>query len=357
MIRLIDLLKEVTTKISPVKLLTKQSSGGKTLILIPGAGGKASDFTTLIKNLKKDFSIYTIEFGKNFDAPEFAAKITNELSSNKDIVKFAVGGYSIGGAIAWHLAKKLKELKLEKFNNQLFWIDSGIPNSTAEFIAGIKNTSTNPPRYAIAFNLTHFKKSRNGEVMKDEEVDKNRKVFWTKAELIAWKKDNKGKFLDYTENNKFPPSNDELDKQAKIIKQTNPWIIEDKYDKTNFNKRYSNAVMFKANVSGKSFLDGDTIVTNASIDYDAPPTRSGRESGDPKNPILPALSGVQIISIAAGLTKDGLKRSDDEKEKKKKEDSTASDSKNNDIVFIDATHENIVESPKLAELIKSKFSG
>lgn len=359
MIRLIDLLKEVTTRNKRSKLLQKQSSGGKALILIPGAGGKASDFATLIKTLKSDFSIYTTKFGIQFDAPELAKKIADEIESDKDIVKFAVGGYSIGGAIAWHLASKLKGLESKKFNNQLFWIDSGVPNSTADFIDGLKGT-TNPPRYAIAFNLTYFKKSRAGDVMTDDEVDKNRKVFWNEAELITWKKNHKDKFLDYTGDKIFPPSNIDIVKQAKSIGEINPWIIEDKYDTTNFAKRYSNAFkVLQADVKGKSFLEGDDIVTNKFIEKDTlPKTHLGRESEDPKNPILPALSGVQIISIAAGLTKNGTKLSSNEKKNKGKIDFAASNSKNSNIEFIDdVNHQDIVKSPKLAELIRSKFSG
>ena len=114
MIKLLDLLKEIAQK-DTQHLLTKQSSGGKTLILIPGSGGNAADdFSSLIKTLSKSFSIYTANFPNVVDVRKYASQIANEINNDPNINDFAVGGYSIGGAMAWHLCRELQKLQSEK---------------------------------------------------------------------------------------------------------------------------------------------------------------------------------------------------------------------------------------------------
>ena len=174
--KLIDILKEISQK-DTKRLLTKQSSGGKTLILIPGSGGNAADdFVSLIKNLSKTFSIYTVNFPNEVDVRKYTEQIANEINNDPNINYFAVGGYSIGGAMAWHVARVLGDNKKfkdnKKFNKKLFWIDSGISNSTEEFAASL-NTG-NPPRYAIAQPLSIFKKNREGKKL--SQTEENQKI-------------------------------------------------------------------------------------------------------------------------------------------------------------------------------------
>ena len=69
-----------------------------------------------------------------------------------------------------------------------------------------------------------------------------------------------------------------------------------------------------------------------------------------------SLSGVKIISITAGLTKDGKLKSQDEKDKAVASNKSASTSKNSNTIFIDdVDHQSIVNSPKLAKTIKDNF--
>ena len=93
-------------------LYNLSNKGEKVLILLPGAGkdggqGK-DDFKSLAKSLGKDFSVFTADFKNEFDVRDYAKKIVTEIEANDDIKQCAVGGFSIGGAIAWHLAMALK---------------------------------------------------------------------------------------------------------------------------------------------------------------------------------------------------------------------------------------------------------
>ena len=120
------LLLEADEKKDNTILYNLSQGGEKTLILLPGSGkdggqGK-DDFQSLADTLVKDFSVYSADFKNAFDVREYAKNIANEINNNDDIKQCAVGGFSIGGAIAWHLAMALKGSK--KFNNQLFFIDS-----------------------------------------------------------------------------------------------------------------------------------------------------------------------------------------------------------------------------------------
>ena len=147
------LLLEADEKKDNTILYNLSQGGEKTLILLPGSGkdggqGK-DDFQSLATTLGEDFSVYSADFVNAFDVREYAKKIANEINNNDDIKQCAVGGFSIGGAIAWHLANALKGSK--KFNNQLFFIDSGIPNSTEEFAENIVKGNT--PRIAMATQL------------------------------------------------------------------------------------------------------------------------------------------------------------------------------------------------------------
>ena len=140
----------------------------------------------------------------------YVQEIVDEINNNPNIRSFAVGGFSIGGAMAWHVARVLGDNK--KFKKKLFWIDSGVPNSTEEFAAGLNKN--NPPRYAIAQPLSVFKKNRAGENLSQTE-EKQIKAFFNESELKNFMNANKGKYIEYLGNN-FPPSNNDLDKQAKL---------------------------------------------------------------------------------------------------------------------------------------------
>jgi len=360
MIKLVNLLREITQE-DTKRLLTKQSNGGKTLILIPGSGGNAADdFGSLIKNLGKSFSIYTVNFPNKVDVRKYTEQIANEINNDPNINYFAVGGYSMGGAMAWHLCRDIQKLQSEKklkkqFKNKLFFIDSGISNSTQEFAKGLDKE--NPPRIAIAWPLDVFKRVRAGSPVSDSEAEEKGRRFFDINKLNTFKKENEGNYLEYA-GSKFPPPTDSgLEADAKKIGQKNPWIIEDKFDKTNFKVRFSNMVKIGADVAGKTFKEGDPIIIQKVQETDTLKKKGlGRETGDPNNPILPPLSGVKIISIAAGLDKTGKPKSQDERNKADLSSKAASTSKNSNTIFIDdVDHQNIVNSPELAKVIEKNF--
>ena len=175
--------------------------------------------------------------------------------------------------------------------------------------------------------------------------------------MEAFKKENQGNYLDYG-GSKFPPSTDSgLEDDARKIGQENPWIIEDKFDKTNFKTRFSNMVKIGADVMGKTFKEGDRIIIQKVQETDTLNKKGlGRETGDPKNPTLPPLSGVKIISILAGLNKDGKSKSKDERDKAEVENKASSTSKSSNTIFINnADHQNIVNSPELVKAIEKNF--
>jgi len=350
MIRLISLLKEVAEENKPI--LTKRSSGGKTLILVPGSGGDGGgDFKNLVSQLGKTFSIYTADFNADaVNVRKYAEQLSNEINNNPDIKDFAVGGYSIGGAMAWHVARVLGDNK--KFKKKLFWIDSGVPNSTEEFAAGLNKN--NPPRYAIAQPLSIFKKNRAGENLSQTE-EKQIKAFFNESELKSFMNANKGKYIAYLGND-FPPSNNDLDKQAKDINQTDPWIIEDKYDKTNFNTRYSNMVKIGANVMGKTFTEGDKIQIEAVKKADTLKKQGlGRETGE-KGKILPALSGVEIVSLVAANTKDQKEKSEEDKKKDLQQLKSSTQGGTKQIFIPGADHDNILKDAAVVKKLSDEIS-
>ena len=189
---LMSLISEEEQNDIQENILYPLSTGGdKTLILLPGAGkngGQGSDdFNELAENLGSDFSIFTADFDNELDVRKYAKNIAKEIENNPNINSFAVGGFSIGGAMAWHLAKELKKLNSEKFINKLFFIDSGISNSTDEFIENILKINT--PRIAIAQPLDIFIKNREGkDITKDEE--KNIINFYNNNDLNSFKNRN-----------------------------------------------------------------------------------------------------------------------------------------------------------------------
>jgi len=331
--------------------------GKKSLILLPGAGkdggqGK-DDFGLLAKSLGKDFSVFSTDFPNEFDVRGYAKKIAKEIEANDAIKQCAVGGFSIGGAIAWHLAMALKAMGSKKFNNQLFFIDSGIPNSTEEFAEGIVKGNT--PRLAFAIPVGLIKKARLGKNITKEE-EKSIRSIYTETELKDFKEKNNGNYIEYMGKD-FPPANDKLDLVAKAINEEysdKVYIIEDKYDTTNFKVRYS--VMPKE-VKSMTFKEGDVINLRAFVEKDTLAKKGlGRETtpGKITKDVLPALDGVEVISLIAG-NKEGKARPEEDIEAVKKEatGSTTGDSKV--IVITGTEHGNITKSLGLATNISYYF--
>ena len=330
-------------------ILYNLSEGGeKTLILLPGSGkdggqGK-DDFQLLADTLGEDFSVYSADFVNDFDVREYAKNIANEIEANDDIKQCAVGGFSIGGAIAWHLAKALEGSK--KFNNQLFFIDSGISNSTEEFAEGIVKGNT--PRIAMATPVGLVKKARSGGDFTKRE-QKAVKHIYTESELADFKSNNKGNYIEYVGKD-FPPANTKLDADAKTINEKNPdkvYIIEDKYDTTKFDVRYS---VKPKEIKGISFKEGDVINNRHFVMQDTLKKKGlGRETESGE--MLPPLNGVEVISLIAG-NKEGKPKPKEEIESA--EGSTTGVSKS--IVISGTEHHEITKSPDLAKNISDSFT-
>lgn len=327
------------------------NKGEKTIVLLPGAGkdggqGK-DDFKSLAKSLGKDFSVFATDFTNEFDVRDYAKKIAAEIEANDDIKQCAVGGFSIGGAIAWHLAMALKGSK--KFNNQLFFIDSGIPNSTEEFAENIIKGNT--PRLAFAIPVGLIKKARLGKNITKKE-EKSIRCIYTETELVDFREENKGNYIEYLDKD-FPPSNTVLDAAAKAINEKTPdkvYIIEDKYDKTEFDVRYS--VMPKE-VNGKTFKEGDVIMLRKFVEQDTLKKKGlGRESEDG---MLAPLDGVEVISLIAG-NKEGKARPKEDIEASKKEaEGSTSKGKSKSIVISGTEHHEITKSLDLTQAIVDNF--
>ena len=332
-------------------LYNLSNKGEKTIVLLPGAGkdggqGK-DDFKSLAKSLGKDFSVFTADFKNEFDVRDYAKKIVTEIEANDDIKQCAVGGFSIGGAIAWHLAMALKGSK--KFNNQLFFIDSGIPNSTEEFAENIIKGNT--PRLAFAIPVGLIKKAREGKNITKKE-EKSIRCIYTETELVDFREENKGNYIEYLDKD-FPPSNTVLDAAAKAINEKTPdgvYIIEDKYDKTKFKVRYS--VMPKE-VNGKTFKEGDVIMLRKFVEQDTLKKKGlGRESEDG---MLAPLDGVEVISLIAG-NKEGKARPKEDIEASKKEaEGSTSKGKSKSIVISGTEHHEITKSLDLTQAIVDNF--
>ena len=331
-------------------LYNLSNKGEKVLILLPGAGkdggqGK-DDFKSLAKSLGKDFSVFAADFTNEFDVREYVKKIAKEIEANDDIKQCAVGGFSIGGAIAWHLAMALKGSK--KFNNQLFFIDSGIPNSTEEFAENIVKGNT--PRLAFAIPVGLIKKARLGENITKKE-EKSIRCIYTETELVDFREENKGNYIEYLDKD-FPPSNTVLDAAAKAINEKTPdgvYIIEDKYDKTKFKVRYS--VMPKE-VNGKTFKEGDVIMLRKFVEQDTLKKKGlGRESEDG---MLAPLDGVEVISLIAG-NKEGKARPKEDIEASKKEAEGSTKGKSKSIVISGTEHHEITKSLDLTQAIVDNF--
>ena len=143
----------------------------------------------------------------------------------------------------------------------------------------------------------------------------------------------------------FPPSTEEIQRTAE---DSNPWIIEDKYDTTNFETRYSKK--FK-DVEGKTFQEGDPMDYRNFAETDTKmKTGLGREL--PDGGVLGPLNGVEIISLIAGQTKEGPK-SEEEIQSAAEEAKNVTSNAGVTSKVINAQHSNITKSKELAdEIIK-----
>lgn len=332
------------------KILYPLSTGGeKTIILLPGSGENGgqgySDFNKLATNLGSDFSVYTANFPNELDVRKYVQEIVNEINNNPNIRSFAVGGFSIGGAMAWHLARILEEENVEKFNNKLFLIDSGISNSTDEFIENMIKGNT--PRVAIAQPLSVFIKNRNGEnLTPDEEIQIQN--FYTSEELNIFKNKEgvKDNYIEYV-GSMFPPSSEEI---LRTAKDSNPWIIEDKYDTTNFETRYS---VKPKQIKGKTFNEGDTIDYKEFAERDTKKKIGlGREL--PDGGTMGPLNGVEVISLLAGRKKEGDK-TPEEIDNVKSEVNNITNNPSSRVEVINAQHNNITRSKELVNKISELF--
>jgi len=358
----IKLFEAFVSKVESGLLYPLSDGGKKTLVLLPGSGQDGgqgdADFQKLADDLGKDFSVYTADFPNEFNVRDYAQKIAKEIESNPNIKRCAVGGFSIGGAIAWHLAGALKGLK--KFNDQLFFIDSGIPDSTEEFAIGIVKGNT--PRIAIAQPLDIFIKNRAGgrDITPNDETQILN--FYDEKELDQFKErdDVKDNHLPYM-GLKFPPSTEQIKRESK---GNNPWIIEDKYDTTNFETRYS---VKPLEVRGETFERGDVFNNISFVEQDTLKKLGlGRETSPIKisklkmdgtkntgQGRLPALKGVEVISLIAS-NKEGKPKSrmDLIPQAKEAQSCTTGESK---VILISAEHKNITKSPSLATEIAINF--
>jgi hypothetical protein len=324
------------------------TGGDKTLILLPGSGADGgqgdNDFSELAKNLGSNgFSVYTANFPNELAVREYTQEIVNEINNNPNIGPFAVGGFSIGGAMAWHLARLLKDEKVDKFINKLFFIDSGISESTDKFIENMIKINT--PRVAIAQPLSVFVKNRNGENLTPDEEGQIQN-FYKNEELNIFKnrEDVKDNYLEYV-GSMFPPSTEEIQRTAE---DSNPWIIEDKYDTTNFSTRYSQKF---DKVVGKTFQEGDVMDYRYFAETDTA-KKLGLNRELPDGGVIAPLNGVEIISLIAGQTKEGPK-SEEEIQSAAEQAKNVTTNAGVTSKVINAQHSNITKSKELAdEIIK-----
>jgi hypothetical protein len=332
------------------KILYPLTTGGeKTIILLPGSGENGgqgySDFNKLATNLGSDFSVYTANFPNELDVRKYVQEIVNEINNNPNIRSFAVGGFSIGGAMAWHLARILEEENVEKFNNKLFLIDSGISNSTDEFIEDMIKGNT--PRVAIAQPLSVFIKNRNGEnLTPDEEIQIQNFYTSEKLNIFKNKEGVKDNYIEYV-GSMFPPSTEEI---LRTAKDSNPWIIEDKYDTTNFETRYS---VKPKQIKGKTFKEGDIIDYKEFAERDTK-KKIGLNRELPDGGTMGPLNGVEVISLLAGQKKEGDK-TPEEIDNVKSEVNNITNNPSSRVEVINAQHNNITSSKELVNKISELF--
>ena len=187
--------------------------------------------------------------------------------------------------------------------------------------------------------------------------------FYNDEELKTFKlrNDVKDNYLAYM-GSKFPPSIEQIKRESK---NNNPWIIEDKYDKTNFKTRYS---VKPPEVEGMLFKEGDVINLINFVEQD---TLKKLGLGRETTPIeiselkmdgtkktgkgrLPKLEGVEVISLLAG-NKEGKAKPKEDIASIEKEVTECTTGKATSIIIPGTEHGNITKSKELANKIKSNY--
>jgi|688.fasta_scaffold405626_2 pimeloyl-ACP methyl ester carboxylesterase len=337
------------------KKLYKLSGGDgeKTIILIPGSGDEGgqgdADFTSLSEKLGSKFSVYTVNFPNKLKVRDYVKELAHEIKNNDNITSFSVGGFSIGGAFAWHLAKELTEMKVDKFDKKLFFIDSGIPDSTVEFAKGILKGNT--PRIAMAYPMDLYEKGRKGLKLTNSEERLLKAFRGDETEIENFKKENENNYLEFRGEGNYPPDFPTLKIEATKMNSTNPWIIVDKLEKDNFEQIYDDLVKIGAGeVAGQPYITADPIIYQKFVENDTLKKEGlGRETESGE--ILPKLPDVKVFSLVAGK-KYGKEKSEQEKELAINDAKKASEL-GADIIFIkDSEHHNITKSNELVKVLE-----
>jgi len=120
----------------------------KSILLIPGGevGKPEVDYSKIAPGLVDKFNVYSCNWPEKINVKEFAMNLSKELTN---IGKFAIGGFSFGCPIAFHLANILENNGNKNFLKTVFFIDGGAPvNSPEEQRTNI--VLMNPPRARCA---------------------------------------------------------------------------------------------------------------------------------------------------------------------------------------------------------------
>ena len=259
----------------------------KSILLIPGGevGKPEVDYNKIAPGLVDEFNVYSCNWPEEINVKEFAQNLSNELT---DIGKFAIGGFSFGCPIAFHLANILENNDNENFLKTVFFIDGGAPVNSAEE-QKIIIVLMNPPRAICAKRFDFYCQDLrdNGVTFSpdlelplepkavESEAIKNFGTRWKptvkvyadftedntvfdKKEYTAWK-DGKEvlEFLGTTTT----PTIEEI-KQLIINKKFNEesvWIVEDKFPTKDILDHYKLDITdwFGQPTAGESFISVD----------------------------------------------------------------------------------------------------
>ena len=142
---------ESQSETSTIKLYPEDQTfdgSKKSILLIPGGevGKPEVDYSKIAPGLVDTFNVYSCNWPETINVKEFAQNLSKELT---DIGKFAIGGFSFGCPIAFHLTNILEKNGNKKFLKTVFFIDGGAPvNSPEEQKTNI--VLMNPPRARCA---------------------------------------------------------------------------------------------------------------------------------------------------------------------------------------------------------------
>jgi len=114
-------------------------------------------------------------------------------------------------------------------------------------------------------------------------------------------------------------------------------------------------VKIGANVMGKTFTEGDKIQIEAVKKADTLKKQGlGRETGE-KGKILPALSGVEIISLVAANTKDQKEKSEEDKNKDLQQLKSSTKGNTKQIFIPGADHYSILKDPNMVKTLSDEI--